>query len=63
MMISIRGWKKVKMETRIWASPNTIKSKKIYMNVISPGWRETELTTNKWTESTATVLRNIPFGL
>ena len=51
------------METGISASPNTIKDTKLYRNVISPGGKKTELTQNKWTESAATVFRNIPFSL
>ena len=61
-LISIRYWKKVVMDTGISASPYKIKNKKFYKN-ISSGWKKTESTKNKWTESVATVLRNIPFGL
>ena len=41
-LIKIRYWKKVVSETGIWTSPNTIKNRKFYRNVISPGSKMTE---------------------
>ena len=61
-LITIRYSKIVVMETRIWASPDR-KNTKFYRNVISPGWKMTEWTKNKWTESASILLTDIPLEL
>ena len=49
LLIKTTYWKRVVSETGIWAFPKTIKNRKFYRNVISPGPKLTEWTKNKWT--------------